>query len=196
MNNWLWYDHTLLMYVVRSSEFTLSQTIHVCRQGIIACNNNNMRNPSLHHSGHYLVSLIFGTTIPTSFNILVKCFFTLIFWACFLILSAIEFTIDVYVWSCGSIILGATESMFLSCWGQCKFYICPIFVYYTRLQLLVSIFLFFLFHCANDSILPLHDAQRQCGSHSSIVIVLSNRQSGHTPVRCMHDLVARVYRSL
>ena len=31
----------------------------------------------MHHSGHYLVSLIFGTTIPTSFNILVKCFFTL-----------------------------------------------------------------------------------------------------------------------
>ena len=29
----------------------------------------------MHHSGYYLVSLIFGTTIPTSFNILVKCFF-------------------------------------------------------------------------------------------------------------------------
>ena len=82
----------------------------------IACNNNNMRNPSLHfiswvthvvivacnfhmgfhhflhmytscvwsyhnqlftvhHSGYYsLVSLVFGTTIPTSFNILMKYF--------------------------------------------------------------------------------------------------------------------------
>ena len=28
----------------------------------------------MHHSGYYLVPLIFGTTIPTSFNILVKCF--------------------------------------------------------------------------------------------------------------------------
>ena len=29
----------------------------------------------MHHSGYYnLVSLIFGTTIPTSFNILMKCF--------------------------------------------------------------------------------------------------------------------------
>ena len=28
----------------------------------------------MHHSGYYLVSFIFGTTIPTSFNILVKCF--------------------------------------------------------------------------------------------------------------------------
>ena len=24
------------------------QFMHLCRQGIIACNNNNMRNPSLH----------------------------------------------------------------------------------------------------------------------------------------------------
>ena len=49
MNNWLWYDHTLLTYIVWSSEFMLPQrsiTIHVCRQGIIACNNNNMRNPT------------------------------------------------------------------------------------------------------------------------------------------------------
>ena len=31
----------------------------------------------MHYSGYYnLVSLIFGTTIPTSFNILVKCFYT------------------------------------------------------------------------------------------------------------------------
>ena len=32
-----------------SSEFTLPQksiTIHVCRQRVIACNNNNMRNPT------------------------------------------------------------------------------------------------------------------------------------------------------
>ena len=29
----------------------------------------------MHHSGYYLIPLIFGTTIPTSFNILVKCFF-------------------------------------------------------------------------------------------------------------------------
>ena len=30
---------------------------------------------TVHHSRHYnLVSLIFGTTIPTSFNILMKCF--------------------------------------------------------------------------------------------------------------------------
>ena len=28
----------------------------------------------MHHSGYYLVSLIFGNTIPTSFNILVKLF--------------------------------------------------------------------------------------------------------------------------
>ena len=48
MNNWLWNDHTLLTYIVRSLEFTLPQTIHICRQGIIACNNNNIRNPSLH----------------------------------------------------------------------------------------------------------------------------------------------------
>ena len=51
----------------------------------IACNNNNMRNPSLHFiswgyaccylSVYYsLVSLFFDTTIPTSFNILMKCF--------------------------------------------------------------------------------------------------------------------------
>ena len=46
MNKWLWNDHTLLTYIVWSSEFTLLQTIHVCRQGIIACNNNNMHNPS------------------------------------------------------------------------------------------------------------------------------------------------------
>ena len=32
---------------------------------------------TMHHSGCYLVSLIYGTTISTSFNILVKCFFTL-----------------------------------------------------------------------------------------------------------------------
>ena len=41
----------LLTYIVCSSEFTLPQrsiTIHVCRQGIIACNDNNMRSPSLH----------------------------------------------------------------------------------------------------------------------------------------------------
>ena len=30
---------------------------------------------TMHNSGYYLVSLIFGTTIPTSFNILVKCFY-------------------------------------------------------------------------------------------------------------------------
>ena len=39
----------VLTYIVRSSEFTLPQrwiTIHVCRQGIIACNNNNMLNPT------------------------------------------------------------------------------------------------------------------------------------------------------
>ena len=29
---------------------------------------------TMHHSGYYLVPLIFGTTIPTSLNILVKCF--------------------------------------------------------------------------------------------------------------------------
>ena len=30
---------------------------------------------TVHHSGYYsLVSLVFGTTIPTSFNILMKCF--------------------------------------------------------------------------------------------------------------------------
>ena len=30
---------------------------------------------TVHHLGYYnLVSLIFGTTIPTSFNILMKCF--------------------------------------------------------------------------------------------------------------------------
>ena len=33
----------------------------------------------MHHSGYYLVSLIFGTTIPTSFNILVKCFLHFIY---------------------------------------------------------------------------------------------------------------------
>ena len=119
MNKWLWNDHT---YIVQSSEFTLPQTIHVRRQGIIACNNNNMRNPTkwnvghfaictheffhlwgsvnselrtiyvssvwshhnqlftMHHSGYYnLVSLIFGTTIPTSFNILIKCFLHFIY---------------------------------------------------------------------------------------------------------------------
>ena len=32
---------------------------------------------TVHHSGYYsLVSLIFGTIIPTSFNILMKCFYT------------------------------------------------------------------------------------------------------------------------
>ena len=33
---------------------------------------------TMHHLSYYPVSLIFGTTIPTSFNILVKCFFILI----------------------------------------------------------------------------------------------------------------------
>ena len=45
------YDYTQLKYIVWSSEFTQPQrwiTIYVSRQGIIACNNNNMRNPSLH----------------------------------------------------------------------------------------------------------------------------------------------------
>ena len=28
----------------------------------------------MYHLGYFLVSLIFGTTIPTSFNILMKCF--------------------------------------------------------------------------------------------------------------------------
>ena len=31
------WPYNTVMYVVRSSEFTLPQTIHVCRQGIIAC---------------------------------------------------------------------------------------------------------------------------------------------------------------
>ena len=64
------------------------------RQGMRACNNNNMRNPSL-HLFYYgvthviivacphplscctytaLVSLLFGTVIPTSFNILMEMF--------------------------------------------------------------------------------------------------------------------------
>ena len=34
----------------------------------------------VHHLGHYnLVSLLFGITIPTSFNILMKCFYTLLY---------------------------------------------------------------------------------------------------------------------
>ena len=41
--------------LVPSSEFTLPQTIYVCRQRIIACNNDNMRNPSLNF---YLSQLI------------------------------------------------------------------------------------------------------------------------------------------
>ena len=71
---------------------------HACRQKeeMIACNNHNMRNPiSLHLKGvthvmivacyhplplsacmlHFdLVSILFDTSIPTSFNILVKMF--------------------------------------------------------------------------------------------------------------------------
>ena len=35
---------------------------------------------TVHHLGYYsLVSLVFGTTIPTSFNILMKLFFTLVY---------------------------------------------------------------------------------------------------------------------
>ena len=47
-----------IRYIVRSSEFTLPQKwimIHVCRQGIIACNNNNMRNPSLRRVTHVVI---------------------------------------------------------------------------------------------------------------------------------------------
>ena len=63
-------------------------SIYAAKQVVRACNNNNMRNPSLHplisvthviivacpHSLFYciyttLVSLLFGTVIPTSFNI-------------------------------------------------------------------------------------------------------------------------------
>ena len=71
---------------------------HTCRQrqGMIACNNHNMRNPisltSVKTIWGYacydccmlplsacmlnfdLVSILFGTSIPTSFNILVKMF--------------------------------------------------------------------------------------------------------------------------
>ena len=38
---------------------------------------------TVHHSGYYsLVSLVFGTTIPTSFNILMKCFLHFIYMQC------------------------------------------------------------------------------------------------------------------
>ena len=68
--------------------------IYVARQGMRACNNNNMRNPSL-HLFYYgvthviivacpqslscciytaLVSPLFGPVIPTSFNILMEMF--------------------------------------------------------------------------------------------------------------------------
>ena len=68
--------------------------LNAARQGMRACNNNNMRNPSL-HLFYYgvthviivacphplscciytaLVSLLFGTVIPTSFNILMEMF--------------------------------------------------------------------------------------------------------------------------
>ena len=49
---------TLFTYIVQSSEFTLPQisiTIHVCRQGIIACNNNNMcKNISFYFFTFYI----------------------------------------------------------------------------------------------------------------------------------------------
>ena len=69
---------------------------HACRQrqGMIACNNHNMRNPIFTDVGIWgyacydccmlsspacmlnfdLVSVLFGISIPTSFNILVKMF--------------------------------------------------------------------------------------------------------------------------
>ena len=80
----MWGNETTWKLCMHKDEL---QFMHVCRKGIIACNNNNMRNPMKQNvgrgyaccyccmQGHYnLVSLIFGTTIPTSFNILMKCF--------------------------------------------------------------------------------------------------------------------------
>ena len=49
------------MYIVQSSEFMLPQTIHVYRQGIIACNNNNMRNPTKYNVA---VTVAFGSSEP------------------------------------------------------------------------------------------------------------------------------------
>ena len=77
-------------------------SIYAARQGMRACNNNNMRNPIISREGlrmllllhalipclaayilpsspvlciyTALVSLLFGTLIPTSFNILMKMF--------------------------------------------------------------------------------------------------------------------------
>ena len=55
----------------------LLHAIIPCLHRCMNCNCNKLF--TVHHSGHYnLVSLIFGTTIPTSFNILMKCFFTLV----------------------------------------------------------------------------------------------------------------------
>ena len=83
----------------KSIETRSKCSMHAQRQGMIVCNNHNMRNPiSLHLKGvnklmhvmivacyhplplsacmlHFdLVSILFGTSIPTSFNILVKMF--------------------------------------------------------------------------------------------------------------------------
>ena len=71
-------------------------SIHAAKQRMKACNNNNMRNPLptffisygvmhviivlLH--GCFLVSTLFGTTIPTSFNIYFTTLVSLVFTVC------------------------------------------------------------------------------------------------------------------
>ena len=62
------------MYIVQGSEFTLQQIIHVCRQRIIACNNNNMRNPTSTLDGFYtkrllsIACMILDQGIPGNFT--------------------------------------------------------------------------------------------------------------------------------
>ena len=81
-------------YVIKTQ---LTTFVTIGPKDLITCNNNNMCNPQLlcmhnfhmvfkiisciqcghiitmHHSGYYnLVYLLFGTTIPTSFNILMN----------------------------------------------------------------------------------------------------------------------------
>ena len=94
---------TSAVYICRNTGnegtiFIHSKTENECsilyapRRGMRACNNDNMRNPSLNlygvthvirqspfpvllHIYTALVSLLFGTIIPTSFNILMEMFF-------------------------------------------------------------------------------------------------------------------------
>ena len=67
--------HTQIVIHLCSSMNSELQTIYVSSVW-----SHHKQLFTMHHSGYYnLVSFIFGTTIPTSFNILMKCFLHFIY---------------------------------------------------------------------------------------------------------------------